>query len=70
MSSKVICRHCQQDWLAQYEVKSTGEEFFMCPECESIWLGRQDTSEETEDYLSEFLESRGLSWGDLERRES
>ncbi|WP_404962604.1 hypothetical protein [Streptomyces sp. 147326] len=67
MSSKIACPHCGQDWLAAHRIKSTGEMFHTCPECESLWLAQQDLRQETENYLSEFLESTGITWGDTEK---
>ncbi|MFJ7064099.1 hypothetical protein [Streptomyces sp. NPDC101115] len=67
MTSRVACVHCGQDWLQNYRAKGNGESFWLCPECESLWLESQDTSEETDLYLSEFLESRGIGWSDIEK---
>ncbi|MFD0271378.1 zf-TFIIB domain-containing protein [Streptomyces sp. NPDC127106] len=67
--SRIGCPHCEQDWLAPHRVKSTGEAFHMCPECESIWLERQDLRERTDNYLSEFLEMRGITWGEVKKLE-
>lgn len=69
MSSKVACAHCGQDWLQKYSLKGTGEIFWACPECESLWLDGQDTSEDTDLYIGEFVESRGISWDDAEKAE-
>ncbi|MFE1307852.1 hypothetical protein [Streptomyces sp. NPDC058755] len=51
----VTCPHCGQDWIYKYYRKDTGEFFYMCPECESLWLDGQDIEEETDLYLSEYM---------------
>ncbi|MDH6545474.1 Zn-finger nucleic acid-binding protein [Streptomyces sp. SPB4] len=58
MTEKTACPHCGQDWIAEFKMKSDGKIFYMCPECESIWLDKSLVHQETEYYLSEFLESR------------
>ncbi len=55
MKHKIACTHCGQDWIKRYQRRDTGEFFHLCPECESVWLEGQNTSEETELYLSEFM---------------
>ncbi|MFF3816158.1 zf-TFIIB domain-containing protein [Streptomyces bluensis] len=52
---KVACPHCGQDWIHQYRRKDTGAQFFMCPECESLWLDQDEIEEPTELYLSEYM---------------
>ncbi|MFI5984081.1 hypothetical protein ACIBEA_24745 [Streptomyces sp. NPDC051555] len=52
---KVQCVHCGQDWVRRYRRKDSGQVFFMCPECESLWLEEEDLHDETDLYLSEFL---------------
>lgn len=52
---KVVCVHCGQDWVRRFRRKDSGQVFFMCPECESVWLREADVNEETEMYLSEFV---------------
>ncbi|MFJ5043323.1 hypothetical protein [Streptomyces sp. NPDC088719] len=65
MNSKILCSHCGQDWLKPFITRNSKESFHMCPECESIWLEGQDIHDDTEMYLGEFLESRGISWGGI-----
>ncbi|MEV4944367.1 hypothetical protein [Streptomyces sp. NPDC053755] len=67
MTPKIPCVHCGQDWLQKYQLKGTREIFWACPECESLWLEDQDTSEETDLYISEFLESKGIGWDHAEK---
>ncbi|MFH9677027.1 hypothetical protein ACH4L5_32760 [Streptomyces sp. NPDC017405] len=52
---KVACAHCGQDWVRCYERKDTGQRFFLCPECESVWELEDDLREDTDMYLSEYL---------------
>lgn len=52
---KVACVHCGQDWVRRYKRKDSGQIFFMCPECESVWLSEGDRHDETDMHLSEFL---------------
>ncbi|MEU2391288.1 hypothetical protein [Streptomyces sp. NPDC007369] len=69
MIEKIACPHCGQDWLTPHRIKSTGEVFHMCPECESLWLDNHNLRERTENYLGEFLEMRGIEWGEIEKLE-
>jgi hypothetical protein len=50
---------CGQDWVARYRIKGSDEQFWLCPECESLWRDGADPSRTTEAYLSVFLEARG-----------
>ncbi|GHF02460.1 hypothetical protein GCM10014715_68250 [Streptomyces spiralis] len=52
---QVACAHCGQDWVRCYVRKDTGQRFFMCPECESVWDLEDDLHEDTDMYLSEYL---------------
>ncbi|WP_033208219.1 hypothetical protein [Streptomyces bikiniensis] len=67
MSSRIVCSHCGQDWIEKYRVKESGEVFWACPDCESLWLESQKKEEETDLYISEFLESRGITWPSVEK---
>ncbi|MFF6775558.1 hypothetical protein ACFY8W_18595 [Streptomyces sp. NPDC012637] len=66
MHSRDACVHCGQDWPRSYRAKGSGHVFRLCLECESLWLDGQHLGEETDLYLSEFLESQGIGWGDIE----
>lgn len=55
MMKKVPCPHCSQDWVATYRRKDSGALFFMCPECESLWLNQDEIEEPTELYLSNYM---------------
>ena len=65
MTQKIACAHCGQDWVQKYQRKDTGRTFYLCPECESVWLEGQNLKEDTEMYLSEFM-STGDSLKDWE----
>ena len=52
---KVVCLHCGQDWIRKYRRNDNGQVFYLCPECESVWLDAGEPDKETEFYLSEFL---------------
>ncbi|MFF1482937.1 hypothetical protein ACFVYD_36275 [Streptomyces sp. NPDC058301] len=41
--------------MRRYRREDTGQIFFLCPECESVWPDGEDITEETDLYLSEFL---------------
>ncbi|MGW3518439.1 GNAT family N-acetyltransferase [Streptomyces hydrogenans] len=58
---RVACVHCGQDWLRAHRDGKSGEVFFLCPGCESLWTAGQDTRAATELHLTAFLESRGTS---------
>ncbi len=49
------CPQCDQDWVHTYRRKDTGALFFMCPECESLWLNQEDVNDPTNLYLSEYM---------------
>ncbi|MFF3518730.1 hypothetical protein [Streptomyces sp. NPDC002573] len=65
----IACLHCGQDWLRSYRVKGKGNTFLLCAECESVWLPGQDLTQDTDDYLSEFLGDppTGSQWDMIER---
>ncbi|MGK5532875.1 hypothetical protein [Streptomyces sp. URMC 129] len=64
MMERVACPHCGQDWLRLYRRNDTQQTFWLCPECESLWLPSDDLQEDTELYLSEFINpaERGTAW--------
>lgn len=63
-NGKVACNICGQDWITEYRRKDTGEHFYLCPECESVWTVDQSLQEPTENYLSEYMTtgSSGKDW--------
>ncbi|MFF0589294.1 MULTISPECIES: hypothetical protein [unclassified Streptomyces] len=52
---KKICPHCGQDWIRKYRVKGTDSLFYLCPECESLWLSEKELDQQTDLYLSEYM---------------
>jgi NAD-dependent SIR2 family protein deacetylase len=69
LTEKVACAHCGQDWIQKFRRKDTGEQFYLCPECESLWLDERLLREDTDMYLSEFLGTQdpGDNWNIIER---
>ncbi|MEU8137311.1 hypothetical protein [Streptodolium elevatio] len=65
-SEDIVCSLCGQDHVVRYRIKGTGDEFWMCPECESLWRPGADPRRSTEAYLSVYLEARGLDPADVE----
>ena len=65
----VVCPHCGQDWIHMYRRRDTGSLFFMCPECESLWLNEGDIEERTDLYLSDYLAQHDAAsaWSVIER---
>lgn len=68
MGEKIACVHCGQDWIRLFRRKDTGEQFYLCPECESLWMKGDDLNSETDLYLSEFmsLAEPGREWEVIE----
>ncbi|NYI07235.1 hypothetical protein [Allostreptomyces psammosilenae] len=65
MNEKIACFHCGQDWIRRYRRVHTAQVFYMCPECESVWVEGQPLDRETEFALDDFLGSPDspTSWG-------
>jgi hypothetical protein len=39
---RLPCTACGQDWQTCYRARPDGRLFFLCPECESVWLPGDD----------------------------
>jgi ribosomal protein L37AE/L43A len=55
----VQCPVCGQDWVRRARIVGTDIGFWLCSECESIWLSADWIDAETSEFLGEFLTSHG-----------
>lgn len=59
MNDRIVCPVCGQDWVRQAGITGTEVHFWVCRECESVWLSQEWISENTSEYLKDFLLSHG-----------
>ena len=52
---RIRCAVCGQDYLRPYRNVLDGEEFLLCPECDSVWLQGEDTAKWAPRYLDSLF---------------
>jgi transposase-like protein len=55
----IVCPYCGQDWVQHVRIVESGTQFWLCFECESIWLSEEWISAATAESLKDFLASEG-----------
>ena len=65
---KIACPRCEQDWVKRAQVKKTGKEIFICPECEAVWFCKDSIDYATFNYFSYYMGRQDLTddWAELE----
>jgi DNA-directed RNA polymerase subunit RPC12/RpoP len=51
----IRCAACGQDYLRPYRSLLDGQEFLLCPECDSVWLPGEDTTQWPPRYLDNLF---------------
>ncbi|GAA4082538.1 hypothetical protein [Actinomadura miaoliensis] len=64
-----VCPDCGQDIIRRYRVRATGEQFWLCEECDAVWRAGADRSVADFFYLSDFLPAEPDPWKVIERAE-
>jgi hypothetical protein len=52
---RLPCTACGQDWQTCYRRRTDGRIFFLCPECDSVWLPDDDRHGPPTHSLSELF---------------
>lgn len=67
-----LCPYCQQDAVWLVRLKTVPEHrFFMCFECDAVWLEDQPVSDKAGTTFDKHMQSLGLmvNWNDIEKLE-
>jgi ribosomal protein L37AE/L43A len=66
---KVCCPGCGQGWVVRVRVPLLNRELFVCEECETTWLRREDIGVVQPLNFVNFMRENGLKglWTELER---
>lgn len=69
IKDRVCCPGCGQGWVVHVRVPRLNRELFVCEECESTWLTRENIGVNQALDFVEFMRSNGLKglWTELER---
>lgn len=62
-----VCPDCGQGVICRYRVRTTGEHFWLCEECDAVWRLDADRSVADFFYLSDFLPAEPNPWNVIER---
>lgn len=54
---RTVCPVCQQDWVNPVRIAGTEIGFWLCSECESVWLSEEWIDAKTSEYLADFMRS-------------
>ena len=64
--SRIACVVCGQDYLSPYRNLLDGEQFLLCPECDSVWLEGDDLSEMPRHSLHELFADHEFKPGEVD----
>lgn len=59
MLEKLLCPVCGQDWVTRAKLRGTQTAFWVCPECESVWLSRESIGADAGEFLGNVLKWHG-----------
>jgi uncharacterized C2H2 Zn-finger protein len=62
---RIECVVCWQDYLRLYRSTLDGREFLLCPECDSVWLPGEDTSQRAKQSLGDLFEGHLFRPGEV-----
>ncbi|GAA3944238.1 hypothetical protein GCM10023085_27800 [Actinomadura viridis] len=62
-----ICPDCGQGVIRRYLASTTRKDFWLCEECDAVWLPGQDRSVANFFYLTDLLPEEGNPWNAIER---
>lgn len=65
---KVACPRCKQGWVCKVRYRQSGEVFFICEECEALWLENQPIATERFADFQTYFQTRGqrVGWQQME----
>ncbi len=55
----VVCAVCTQDWVKPARIKGSSISFWLCFECESVWLSSEWIDSRSSEYLGDFMATHG-----------
>lgn len=59
----VICPRCNQGWVAIE--RNFEKTIYICDECESMWLDKNNISKEIAIYFPEYIQNLGLDYHEI-----
>jgi hypothetical protein len=68
MADSVRCPGCGQAWVRHFRVRELERDIYLCGECETMWLSRDEIGEESPTSFSDFMRQQGLRavWSEIE----
>ena len=68
---KIECPACGQGWVFHMRVPKIGSEIYVCEECETTWMNRNDIGTVNHAGLMNYLQQHGLKgfWSEMEEIE-
>ena len=63
----MLCSRCEQGDIAKVKIKKTGQEIFVCQECEATWFSIKDIGLSSFKDFGTYMEEIGLLplWDEL-----
>lgn len=55
----VVCPVCGEDWVRRAQLHDSDLIFWLCTECDSLWLSQERIGPRTSEYLGDFLRGMG-----------
>jgi hypothetical protein len=59
MTMAVICPVCGEDWVRRARLDHSDVTFWLCTECDSVWMSQEWVGALTSEYLGDFLRDLG-----------
>ena len=55
-----VCPHCRQDYVWEVTIRDLPGTFYMCLECDTVWMTPGDVSDEKGQIFETFMEQHSL----------
>jgi hypothetical protein len=55
----VVCPYCEQDYVWEVSIRDLPGSFYMCLECDTVWLPSQDVKDGEGQNFEDFMTQRG-----------
>lgn len=64
----MICPRCEQDYIVEARISAIGKLIYICPECEAIWLSKNEIHSQGFLDFGTYMNEMGRSqlWDELE----
>jgi Zn-finger nucleic acid-binding protein len=63
----IVCPYCEQDYVWEVSIENIPGLFYMCLECDTVWMTTEEINNSTGCIFTNFMRNRGINpdWEDI-----